>query len=260
MQAGCPYTRNNLINMNESHNRGIVYLAIGTEYQRYVVNSISCLRLTGYDGAIRIVSDISDWSETVTDCELILVDNVGEGFGSRYYKTQIYKYSYDFTLYLDADTIPIAPIEEIWNKLINSEMCMSLDLHPNVEHVIQNSVNDPERRRIEYDLMISSGLSQNPFYNSGVIAFRRCRIVENTFAEWHRQWKLFKHEDQLALVRAISRTGIQINTLSSIWNHRPRGISSLKEAQNSGIKILHFLSRQRPLMAQFDLPNSAAIM
>jgi hypothetical protein len=68
------------------------------------------------------------------------------------------------------------------------------------------------------------------------------------FARWHQEWNRFRGEDQLALVRAIAGSGTKVCTLDSSWNRRPKAFTSVGEARAAGVRILHFLSRQRSLL------------
>ena len=235
--------------------KGILYLAIGELYKNHTLNGIKALRRLGYSENIRVITDVMNWESEELDFELILVPALKYRFSSRYYKTQLYQYAFDLTLFLDADTIPISSIEEIWTFLEISDLAVSSDLHPNVSSVIEKSINEPERRKPEYDLMKKLQLENEHYYNSGVILFKKNPQVEAFFYYWHLEWLRFLSEDQLAFVRALNLTSVKIKLLPSIWNQRPKAFSSLKEAIFSGVKILHFLSRQRELMQEFGLDD-----
>lgn len=237
--------------MKSSEKRGVLYLALGEEYKLYTIRSISNLRRFGYLGLVRVIADTSEWNSDQLGYELVRVPKMDVGFGSRYYKTKLIDYGFDTTLFLDSDTLPIAPINRIWRRSIRADFSLCLDLHPNVGHVIRNSINDPERRRPEYELMIKLRLTDHPYFNSGVMLFRRCEETLALFNVWHEEWKRFGHEDQLALVRAIAECRMNVGTLDSNWNRRPKSFDSIEQAQGAGVKILHFLSRQRPLWGKF---------
>lgn len=232
---------------------GILYLAIGEAHCAYVARGVRHLRHFGFGGPIRVVTDQRDHGLPLHEVEVVHVPAVDGGFPSRLYKTRIYEHAFErATLFLDADTQCIAPLDPVWEELEHHDICMCRDLHPDVGDVIRNSMNDPERRRPEYDLMRSLGLERRTFYNSGVMLFRRAPAVEALFRAWHHEWLRFGHEDQLALVRAIAKSDVAVRLLPDCWNLRPKGIGSLAEARQKGGKILHFLSRQRPLWNQFQ--------
>jgi hypothetical protein len=238
---------------NGGGGRGILYLSIGKAHCAYVARGVRHLRHFGFRGPIRVVTDQCDHRLPLHEVEVVRVPAVEDGFPSRVYKTRIYEHAFEgATLYLDADTMCIAPVDPVWEELEHHDLCMCRDLHPDVGHVIRYSANDPERRRPEYDLMLSLGLERRTFYNSGVMLFRRAPGVEALFRSWHREWLRFGHEDQLALVRAMAKSDVAVRLLPDRWNLRPRGIASVAEAQRNGGRILHFLSRQRPLWDQFQ--------
>jgi hypothetical protein len=227
---------------------GIIYVSFGESYRDLTTLSICALRRFGYSGPVRILSDNHDWDIGHLDCELLEVPSAGEGFGTRFYKTQVNEYGFDTTLFLDADTLAIAPIGHIWRELRFSEICMSLDIHPDVGHLIKKGRKDRERRRFEYTHMQELGLIDHPFFNSGVMLFRRTAAVDQLFKVWHEEWDGFQGEDQLALVRAMSRTGMYVHTLSSRWNERLRKFGSVDQAQRCGVRILHLRPGSEPLL------------
>lgn len=240
------------MNHDNDSGRGVLYLAIGPEHFSYASKSITQLRYFGYSGRIRIVTDGDEQRLTALDVELISIPSVTSGFPTRWYKTQLYAYGFErTTLFLDSDTLCVAPISDVWDELGTNDLCMAGDLHPNVLHVIENSINQPERRKPEYDWMVLNELTSHDYYNSGVILFRRAPNVEALFRRWHLEWLRFRHEDQLALVRALAQCNFCVGRLPEYWNRRPKGLRSIDEAQREGTKILHFLSRQRGYWADF---------
>jgi|GEM_PF-1651769 len=227
---------------------GVLYLALGAAYAKLVTDSARTLRLHGYDGPVRVVTDTPSHDLVDLECETLVVGSLPGGFASRFHKTQLYRWSFDRTLFLDADTIVISSIEEIWELLRGHDVAMAPDMHPFVADVIAHSVNDPARRAPEYQLMSELGLADRRYYNSGVMLFEQNGRVARMFSRWHQEWNRFGGEDQLALVRAIAATGTRVSALDSAWNRRPKAFSSVNEARSAGVRILHFLSRQRPLL------------
>lgn len=231
-----------------SPSKGVLYLALGEEYGRLATDSARTLRLHGYDGPVRVVTDRPSRDLADLECEAHVVGELSRGFASRFHKTQLYRWSFERTLFLDADTVVISSIGEIWEQLAGHDMAMAPDMHASVGHVLTHSVNDPARRAPEYQLMRDLGLTGRRYYNSGVMLFGQGRRTADAFDRWHREWNRFRGEDQLALVRAIAASGLRVRTLDSSWNRRPRAFASVDEARASGVRILHFLSRQRTLL------------
>jgi hypothetical protein len=190
-------------------------------------------------GPIRIVTSSNAWNLDHLGCEIVRVPSRGRGFATRYYKTQINQYAFDTTLFLDADTLPIASIRPIWRELRFGKFCLCLDIHRQVRDLVKMHLFDRERCRPEYFQMEELGLMRRPLYSSGVMLFQRTVAADRLFEAWHEEWTHFRQEDQLALVRAIARTGITVHLLTGRWNGWQNRFDSMSQAQESGVRILH---------------------
>jgi hypothetical protein len=226
---------------------GVLYLAIGENCRMLTTASVSALRRYGYRGPVRVVTDKPGWLPAKLGCESVLVPEVGEGFAARHYKTQLFQFAYDTTLFLDADAIPIGNIEGIWKYLAGADIAMAADLRPNVGDLITRD-KYIARWGDEFSLMIRLGLTGRTFFNSGVMLFRKSDTVAELFATWHQEWERFRGRDQLALVRATALTGSAVRTMPIVWNCPAREFASVRAAQDAGIKVLHFFSTNRIFM------------
>ena len=220
---------------------GILYLALGAEHASLTTLSISSLRRVGYSGPIRVVTDADACSPENRDSEIIPLDTKGNPWSPRYFKTQINRYAFPTTLFLDTDMIAISPIDSLWAGLQYAEICMSLEL-PRVQNFIDYYWERSEPMRPELSYMRQSGLTEHPFYNSGMILFRHSAAVDLAFDTWHEEWKRFGGRDQCALVRALARTGMKVHALPTCWNSPPTRFNSLQEARSEGVKFLHFFT------------------
>jgi hypothetical protein len=238
---------------------GVVYIAFGEVYRQLTVLSISFLRRFGYSGPVRVITDFHAWDLSQLRCEVVEVPNLGDGFGTRHYKTQITKYGYDTTLFLDADTLPVSSIDDIWKQLRFADICMSVDRHPDVLNLVTRGRDHSKctwlagesslhPRRAEYEYMAGLGLMQHTFYSSGVMLYRRNAATDRLFEVWHEEWCRFRHEDQLALVRAIDQSGCSVRTLSPRWNARIRGSATVESAQWRRARILHLRQENSPML------------
>lgn len=223
---------------------GVVYVCFGELYEELTALSIIHLRRYGYRGPVRILTSARNLPSLDPACEVIRVPSVGTGFATRFYKTQIHRYGFNTTLFLDADAIPISAIGSIWRELRFADLCMALDHHPDVRDLLMKSDKGRERRLPEYLHMNDLGLIDHPFHSSGVMLFRRNQAIDRLFETWHEEWSRFRHEDQLALVRAIVRTGSQVHTLAPRWNARLSRFGSVAKAQIAGVRILHLRPEQ----------------
>jgi len=218
---------------------GVVYAAFGAAYRELAVLSIVWLRRTGYSGPVRVLTGDQYWPADALGCEIVRIPTVGDGFATRHYKTQINTYGYDTTLFLDADTLPVSSIRRIWRELRFADFCLSLDYHPKVENLIAKGTIGRDRRELEFRTMSDLGLLDHAFYNSGVMLFRRSAVTDRFFTTWHEEWNRFRHEDQLAMVRAIARTGLKVRTLAPRWNARLKRSATIEGAQLRGVRIVH---------------------
>jgi hypothetical protein len=218
---------------------GVIYACFGETYKRLTALSVAHLRRLGYAGPVRILTDKSHFDFGDEGCEIIpLASNAG-GFESRHYKTQINRFGWETTLFLDADAIPIAPINHIWRELRFADLCLSVDLYPVVRELVQRNRVGRERRQSEYRFTAELGLLDHTFFSSGVMLFRRTPVIEQLFSLWHEEWNRFRHEDQLALVRALARSACRVHTLAPRWNARLSWFRNLEDARVGGVRILH---------------------
>jgi hypothetical protein len=232
---------------SDADGRGVLYLAIGASYHHLTLASIASLRRYGYLGPVRVVTDDPTWVTPRLNCDIVVVPDAGDGWAARCYKTQLPKFGYDQTLFLDSDAIPIADISGIWEILDGHDIAMAPDLHPSVGDLITKNRNVAELRD-EFSLMIRLGLTSHAYLNSGVMLFRRSLATATLFSSWHQEWQRFQKKDQMALVRAIVSTGTRVGTLPINWNCLARTFSSIRDAQRADVKVLHFLSHNRNLM------------
>jgi hypothetical protein len=232
--------------------RGVLYLAVGGEHRELALASVSCLRRYGYRGPVRVVTDQPGWLPPELGCDQVLVPDAGTGLAARHYKTQLDRFAYETTLFLDADAIPVGDISGIWELLEDGDIAMAADLHRSIGNAItMNRRRDwwKEEWGDEYQLMIRLGLVGHPAFNSGVIVFRPTAAVAGLFREWHREWQRYGKKDQMALVRALALTGTRVRSLPLEWNCQARYFASVLDAREAGIRVLHFLSANRKFLS-----------
>lgn len=228
---------------------GVLYLAIGDDARNLTTLSISFLRRSGYRGPVRVVTDSEQWACEEPGVERVTVPAIQDKWGSRQYKTQLNRFGFPVTLYLDADTLPIAPLDSVWDELRHANICLATDLESKVGSFVDASWEKANVRRNELAYMNTLSLRDFPYFNSGVILWRRCSAVNRLFERWHEEWMRFRNLDQMALVRAFALTGTRVHTLSPVWNCPAGRFPSIESAQRAGTRILHFLSQQRTLLA-----------
>ncbi len=236
---------------NPAGDAGVLYLSVGKSCAQLTVQSISFLRQTGYVGPVRVVSDEHLPDADDLGFEIIMVPAVECTWESRHYKTQLNRFAFARTLYLDADTLPIASLDAVWDELRWADICLGHDIQADVGSFLNVSRGKEHLSRHELIYMGGLPLRNFPYYNSGVMLWRQCPAVDRLFRVWHREWNLFRNLDQLALVRAIAETGTAVHTLSPVWNCPGGRFQSIAASQRAGVRVLHFLSRQRALLSHY---------
>jgi lipopolysaccharide biosynthesis glycosyltransferase len=157
---------------------------------------------------------------------------VDSAFVSRYVKTHLINWSpYKSTLYLDADILPCAPINDLWKYLDEASIAMAKDRIPTVE--MSDHVSQEEKL---YTLKQIPPLTIH--FNSGVMLWRNNKEIQQLFAQWQTEWQIFRKQDQLALVRTLYRNQIHVAEIPRIYNVSPRdSVELIKEGYK--IHLLH---------------------
>jgi hypothetical protein len=208
----------------KSITRGILYLVTGRRvFYTECVKSITSLRAQGNTDRILVFAEnpanISGL-DVVADVEVRKAPIEGTtGFElSRLLKTCMYELSpFDQTLYLDADTMILRPIEGIWSYIVQAPVAAALDIYPTIADRPKSRWTDEEMAETLRECMPKS-----KHYNAGILLFRRDPDAARLFVEWKREWEKFRSIDQLAFVRAVSSVGIDIKTIPPEYNSRLR--------------------------------------
>lgn len=241
---------------------GVIYVCFGETYRLLTVLSVSYLRRTGYSGPIRILTDDPRLNLGPLGCEVLSFPSCS-GFSTRHYKTQLHKFGFDSTVFLDADTIPLASLSPAFGQSWKTDFAATRDYHPDTLDLATRGKNHKctwldqipvqDRRRPEYEFMSSIGLMRATLYNSGAMMFRRTPAVCQLFDAWHEEWKRFGHEDQLALVRAIAHTNCPVATLGRSWSYRLRPGESLNRARLRGARVVHLRPANQALIRKLSV-------
>jgi hypothetical protein len=198
--------------------RGIVLIANGERDSFRISFLLSSLRKVNYLGPIVTIADHNRLS-----------------FESRWYKTQLARFSpFEETLFLDADTIAMQSFNELWDLLQKSDLWMARDMHT----VIDQAINDKTSRASAQERIETHACceSSQPFFNSGVILFRKTDKVINLFKHWHEEWERFRTIDQFAAARSMKLTGFFPAELPKRYNHALR---RYRQAPSNDVTFLH---------------------
>jgi hypothetical protein len=194
--------------------RGVVYVATGDPaYALYAACSILSLRDTGYRGPITVFTDMPAQRFRLPGVRVAKIAVPKDARKpSRALKTSLAALSpYSETLFLDADTVVLEPVQKIWSFLKKSDIALALDRNPALGTV--NHATPEELRRT-----LSMLPASTPHYNSGVMVWKKSSKTLALFNAWNAEWNVFSDIDQLALCRAIAKTGITSAILPEKYN------------------------------------------
>jgi hypothetical protein len=120
---------------------------------------------------------------------------------------------FEYTLLIDADTIPRASVKSAFDALRQGfDLAMAFSCNQHTE--VLRHLTTPERR---YTLDVLS----NPCplqLQAGVLFFRRSERIHALFAAWRAEWLRYRDKDQGALLRALARVPLKIWLLGLDWN------------------------------------------
>jgi len=220
--------------------QGVVYCLTDSEaYLEAVLISSLTLRSFEPDLPIAIISNLAriesldlkpyNISSRYLTAQELPVNNT---FVSRYLKTHLIELSpFTETLFLDADILPCAAINDLWYYLKTAMIAMVKDRLPLVEMCDHIS---PEEKSYTLEQIPPHSIQ----YNSGVMLWRNNRSMQELFAQWQSEWNIYQKQDQLALVRALHHCHISVAEIPQFYNVSPIDSIELIEAGQK-IQLLH---------------------
>lgn len=194
---------------------GIVVVSIGEMWLQSLWNCLNSIHRHASNLNVHVISD-NPIDEPMTLVRSRIMKE------SRFYKTQLHNLSpFDLTLFLDHDTVIHRPLPDL-ESVLGGDADIAMSLTP--EATIANVCIETESKWIlqaEKSVTVKECSLNTPFFNSGVMLFRKTQRTRELFDKWHQEWLRFQDVDQVALSRAIHKTGIQPMELDSrLWNCR----------------------------------------
>jgi len=188
---------------------GILVISIGFDRRQWLWNCITSIKRHAPDVGLHVVSDVPvdvpfTWVASRTD------------HASRYYKTQAYRLSpfEGVTLFVDDDTVLHRRLPAFDEILGDAELAMALEKNSTIGLECQTPNNgwalDAERAATIRECNAST-----PYYNSGIMFWKKTARVAEAFDCWHREWMRFQHVDQFALSRALARCNMRPRVLDA---------------------------------------------
>ncbi len=181
--------------------RGIVYVAFGKN------------ALEAMEASLKTLRKVSDYPVFIVDENSFRDD---PGFGARWAKLNIDKLvpeSWDYVLYLDADTLVRSSIDKGFDILQGGEWDMALTMSLNQGGQSLWHLNGEERLYTQKTLSEAFPLQ----LQLGVFYFNK-EACKELFELWREEWKRFKSQDQGAFLRALYRSPIKIWLLGRQYN------------------------------------------
>jgi hypothetical protein len=118
---------------------------------------------------------------------------------------------YEYTLYLDADTSIVGPLDHGFRALDQGwDMALALDYNPTIEGAKQHN---------PWELNATAkvwGGRDFGHYNSGVVFFHRTAAVSAFMRAWAEEWR--GGYDQMAFLRALRAQPVKLWLLGQAWN------------------------------------------
>lgn len=180
----------------------IHYISYGLKTKIELDKSIKSLKNTNNSYNINIISELNCKHE-------LDKDNI---INSRYSKTTLNQYQTEKNIYLDSDTTVLANINILFELLDTFDLVICLSSNQSIDNKYWH-VSDSEKQ-YTYDL-ISNQLLQ---YQCGVFSWRKCVAMDNLFTEWHKQWLIYKGQDQAAFSRALDSSPVKLYILGNSYN------------------------------------------
>jgi hypothetical protein len=208
----------------------------------HAIHSLKCLGK--YSGPIFVFTDEEDYRLEIDNVFLHITPRCDGEFDSRRWKTNIDNFSpFEYNLYLDCDTLVVGDIQPVFDSLKEADVLLTIDVLPTLFDAIKRGrFSEVDKLWTKQQVPLASA-----HYNAGVIAWRKGLGSCELFREWHKEWLRYQDRDQLALVRAICTTKIKIMPLPERFNMASERYSTIAQAMDQGVVILHFWDRRSRL-------------
>lgn len=226
----------------DAADRGVVYLAFGDLFLAMALRSAATVKELDPSVGTCIVTNVASPS-VLAPATRGLVDHWVHSeqatSDNRLTKVRILDHApFDKTVYLDADTLVLGHLRELFVMLDWFDVAVRLN---------------PFGRgggKGRWEVLGGLQTGQLPHWNSGVIAFRRGAGARDFFDAWSNAYaRVGASSDQVSLVEAVFNTGARVLSLDVRWNC-PLGLH-LARGKEMGTKVLHYTSKMpRPVAAE----------
>jgi hypothetical protein len=222
---------------------GFLLLSTGDPRKQWLFNLIDSIQQHYPEAPVHVLTDAPiDTSHTLID------PLVGEA--SRYYKTRLFHYSpFETTIFLDDDTLVKASFGNLDDLIGGGNFAMARDPFATLGLWKKNIATHCRGLNAAWDAFegyVHPRLERLPYYNSGVMIWRKNATAQELFDYWHDLWlNQGKGPDQTWLAIAHLELGIEITPLPLEMNFYPvteHCVGHDRYPRLEDAKIVHFLS------------------
>ena len=208
--------------------QGILFVATGRKYARAARRSAASARRHCPDLAVHLFAGAQDLRDLAPSVDPRVFDTV-EPISEPHRRSKLEYLSrtpFEWTLYLDSDTLIAADIREAFRLLERFDMALG---------------HAHWRNKPSFSGAWKTDLPASfPQFNSGVILYRRSAKVLALLEDWHREYKLAGfQEDQRTLRELLWHSDLRIATLPPEYNVRFLKYPILWSRTEARPQILH---------------------
>jgi hypothetical protein len=219
----------------------LVYVAFGYEYLLMAAHSAHTAKIFNPGIACSLVTNLKlNAPESLTRYFDYVHFEKKEHRENRDAKTRAIEYAtFDKGAFIDCDTVIQGDLAPMFHCLDRYDIIVKMDAQPTRKH---------------YQVDENLTGHEFPYWNSGVIFFRRNPQTQKLFSDWRTLFhELGKQSDQPALARAIyENPNVKTLSVNCLWNTFPRDLELLKHKGHvSRSRIWHYRDpRDYPVVAR----------
>jgi hypothetical protein len=239
--------------------RGVIYLATGSDLQHQLLAISRQALATLHPDLDQVV--LSDRPAVALDSPSVTaqidywrVEPVN-GYASRTVKTRLAEVRcFERSLFLDNDVVAARPIDDVWGYLDQYDLAVAHDNVPRLEDALVSGLQDGLLSPAEAAATQAACGNHMPYFNTGVLLWRKSPAVDQFFAAWHQEWQRFQQRDQFAFCRALAETGLPIAILPPIYNMPV--FENTAPSDLAAARLLHFWAGEKlQLIKQWNLAS-----
>lgn len=234
-------------------NKSVCYVLITDgrgPYAAMTYLSASCLRLVSPSIQIYLFTDPDSIRHLEANdqplleaCDRVQIIDIPAGFdptrANRYIKTKLRELMDGRILYLDSDTLPVRPLDDLFLETADFAACIdqtSLTHALEVKEKVLPDGVEPIYERFGWKA------PPRRYYNGGVLFSNDTAAARDFYSLWHRRWMGCQDEglplDQPSLNSSINESAMKVKTLGHEYN----AISKPRIRLNVDVRLYHYFA------------------